>query len=71
MTRVSRTSIYRILEESHGEVEHAMVCGRRLINLKSLSAYLSRLSKQQAGKNVPAPGHSSQPGQSIVLTVKD
>jgi hypothetical protein len=35
MTRVSRTSIYRIL-------------GRRLINLKSLGAYLSKMSKAQA-----------------------
>jgi len=50
-SRVSRTSLYRILEESHGQVENAMVCGRRLINLKSLSAYLSKLSKEQAGVN--------------------
>jgi len=44
---LSRTSVYRLLDEAKGEVENALVCGRRLINLKSLSAYLSKLSREQ------------------------
>ena len=50
-SRLSRTSLYRLLKEADGEIEHAMVCGRRLINIASLSAYLSKLSKEQAGLN--------------------
>ena len=46
--RVSRTTLYRLLKESEGEIEHAMVCGRRLINIASLSGYISKLTKQQA-----------------------
>jgi hypothetical protein len=45
----TRCSLYKLLREAGGEIENALVIGRRLINLKSLSAYLSRLSKQQAG----------------------
>jgi predicted DNA-binding protein (UPF0251 family) len=45
---LSRTSLYRLLDNAQGEIEHALVCGRRLINLKSLSAYLSKMSREQA-----------------------
>jgi hypothetical protein len=43
----SKASLYKLLKDSNGEIETALVFGRRLINLKSLSAYLSRLSKEQ------------------------
>lgn len=45
---LGRSSLYRLLNEGKGEIENALVCGRRLINLKSLTAYLSKLSKEQA-----------------------
>lgn len=34
--------------ETNGEIKNALVLGRRLINLKSLSEYLPKLSKEQA-----------------------
>jgi hypothetical protein len=48
--RFSRTSLYKLLKEADGEIEHAMVCGRRLINLVTLSAYLSKLSREQVAE---------------------
>jgi hypothetical protein len=45
---LSRTSLYNLLKQADGEIENALVLGRRLINLRSLSAYLSMLSKEQA-----------------------
>jgi hypothetical protein len=45
---MTKNSLYKLLRESGGQIENALVLGRRLINLKSLSAYLSKLSKQQA-----------------------
>jgi hypothetical protein len=50
-TGLSRASLYKLLQLANGEVEHAMVLGRRLVNLKSLTDYLSRQSKQQAGQS--------------------
>jgi hypothetical protein len=44
---LSRASLYKLLKLADGEVENAMVLGRRLINLKSLNSYLSKLSKEQ------------------------
>jgi hypothetical protein len=46
----TRCSLYKLLRESRGEIENALVIGRRLINLKSLSAYLSKLSREQSAK---------------------
>ena len=48
---LTRNSLYKLLRESNGEIENALVLGRRLINLKSLSAYLSKLSRVQADAN--------------------
>jgi hypothetical protein len=47
-TGLSRASLYKLLKLS--EIEHAMVLGRRLINLRSLSAYLSKLSREQSAE---------------------
>ena len=49
LSGMTKNSLYKLLREADGEIENALVLGRRLINLKSLSAYLSRLSKEQAG----------------------
>jgi hypothetical protein len=45
---LTKNSLYKILSQADGEIENALVLGRRLINLKSLSSYLSKLSKEQA-----------------------
>jgi hypothetical protein len=45
---LTRCSLYKLLKESAGEIENAKVLGRRLINLKSLLAYLSKMSQEQA-----------------------
>jgi hypothetical protein len=47
---LSRASLYKLLMLADGEVENALVLGRRLINLKSLSAYLSKLSREQVAE---------------------
>jgi len=47
---LSITSLYKLLDAAGGEIENALVCKRRLINLKSLSAYLSKMSRDQAKK---------------------
>jgi predicted DNA-binding protein (UPF0251 family) len=48
---MTKNSLYKLLKEANGDIANALVLGRRLINLKSLSAYLSKLSKEQAGVN--------------------
>ena len=48
LSGMTRCSLYKLLKLANGEIENAKVCGRRLINLKSLGAYLSKLSKEQA-----------------------
>jgi hypothetical protein len=48
LSGLSRCSLQKLLTTTHGEVENALVLGRRLVNLKSLSAYLSKLSREQA-----------------------
>jgi hypothetical protein len=48
---MTKNSLYRLLRESDGQIENALVLGRRLISLKSLSAYLSKLSREQAAVN--------------------
>jgi hypothetical protein len=58
LSGMTRGSIYKLLKLANGEIENAKVCGRRLVNLKSLSRYLSKLSREQAAAN------------SITLTVK-
>jgi hypothetical protein len=45
---MTKNSLYKLLRESDGEIETALVLGRRLINIKSLSSYLTKLSKEQA-----------------------
>jgi hypothetical protein len=52
---LSITSIYKLLDAAGGEIENALVCGRRLINLKSLGAYLSKKSKEQAAAKALKP----------------
>jgi hypothetical protein len=53
LSGMTRCSIYKLLRLANGEIENALVCGRRLINLKSLNAYLSKLSKEQARVDKP------------------
>jgi hypothetical protein len=48
LSGMTRCSLYKLLKLAAGEIENAKVCGRRLVNLKSLSKYLSKLSKEQA-----------------------
>jgi hypothetical protein len=67
LSGMTRCSLYKLLKLANGEIENALVCGRRLINLKSLSTYLSKLSKDQAGK----PPENSTADDSITLTVKE
>jgi hypothetical protein len=43
---LGRCSLYKII--ATGQVESAKVLGRRLVNLKSLSKYLSKIAKEQA-----------------------
>jgi hypothetical protein len=46
----TRCSLYKLLRESGGEIENALVIGRRLINLRSLSACMSKLSREQSAE---------------------
>jgi hypothetical protein len=50
LSGMTKNSLYKLLKESDGEIENALVLGRRLINLRSLSAYLSRLSREQSAE---------------------
>jgi hypothetical protein len=45
---MTKNSLYKLLKESAGQIENALVLGRRLISLRSLSAYLSKLSREQS-----------------------
>jgi hypothetical protein len=52
LSGMTRCSLYKLLKLAAGEIENAKVCGRRLVNLKSLGAYLSKLSKERAALTV-------------------
>lgn len=65
---MTKNSLYKLLKEANGEIENALVLGRRLINIESLSDYLSKLSKEQAGQHVSPDNCPAD--TSITLTVK-
>lgn len=49
-SELGRCSLYKLI--AIGEVESAKILNRRLVNLKSLAKYMSRIAKEQAAEKL-------------------